>query len=179
MSKRDTKKAAKTRAATKFVFSDELSFHEVFPEIGDMCITVTETEGIGKAVFDTPKLYLHSTRVYGTNIGDHIECHSPFCVNGGFSIREILRAMVRIHEQSKQGTILCKGSDDAAKRRRKNLPCNHSFQFKIAVKYKDEVAGSIVVDAYRARYDNNHENKSNENSWYKNSSTPPPQSQPE
>ncbi len=179
MSKRDTKKAAKTRATTKFVFSDELSFHEAFPEIEDLCITVTETEGKGKAVFDKSKLCLHSTRVYGTNIGDHIECHSPFCVNGGLSIREILRSMVRIHEQFRQGTILCKDSDGAAKRSRRYLPCNHSFQFKIAVKYEDEIAGSLEVDAYQARYDNNHENKSKENSWYKNSSTPSPQSQPE
>ncbi len=164
MSKKDAKKALETLMATEFVFSNKLSFREAFPEIEDLCMAVTETEGKGKVVFDKTKSCLQNKRVYGTNVGECIECHSPFCVNGGFSIREILRAMVRIHEQSKRGTILCKGSEGATNRNQKYLPCNHSFQFKIAVKYKDEATRSSGVDAYQKGYEN-HENKS-EVSWF-------------
>lgn len=169
MAKRDTKKGVVTLMATEFIFSNELSFRDAYPEIEDLCITVTETEGKVKVVFDKSKLRLQNKRVYGTNVGEYIECHSPFCINGGFSIREILRAMVRIREHSKQGTILCRGSEGTMNGSRRYLPCNHSFQFKIAVKYKDEATRSLGVAAYQKKYTNG-ENQF-EVAWFKKLST--------
>jgi len=167
MSKRGTKKASKTVMAAEFVFSNELSIHEAFPEIEDLCMTVTETEGEAKAFVEKSKLPHHGKRVYGTNVGECIDCHSPFCVNGGFSIREILRGMVRIHEHSNQGTMLCQGSEGTPKGSRKSLPCNHCFRFTIAVKYKDEAARTLGVEASQTRYEN-YEDNSKENSWFNN-----------
>lgn len=168
MTKRETNGESESRMDTKLVFSNEASFHEAFPEIEDLLITVTETQG--EVVFDRTKLSLQNTRIYGTNVGEHIDCHSPFCVKGGFSIREILAAMIRIREQSKQGTILCKGAEGAIERNRRCLPCNHGFHFKIVVKYRNDTARSLGFDAYQTRY-NSHENKPKEVSWFKPSST--------
>jgi hypothetical protein len=178
MSKRDTKKTLETVIATEFIFSNELSFHEAFPEIEDLCMTVTETEGEATAFLEKSKLPLHSKRVYGTNVRECIDCHSPFCVNGGFSIREILRTMVRIHEHSNQGTKLCQGSGGMPKRSRRSLPCNHCFRFKIEVTYKGEAARGLGVEASQTRYEN-HEDRSTENSWFKNLSARSQQPLPE
>ena len=177
MSQRETKKGVVALMATEFIFSNELSFHESFPEIKDLRISVTESEGEAKASLEKSKLALHSKRVYGTNVGECIDCHSPFCVNGGFSISEILRAMVRIREHSKQGTKRCQGSEGIQKRSRKSLPCNHCFQFKIAVKYNADAVGDLGVEAYQTR-NKSHEGGSKENAWFKNSSTPSSQRQP-
>ena len=173
MSKRETRNESDHHTVETLAFSHEASFQESLPEIETLRITVTETEGSGNADFDRTKSHVHTTRVYGINVGEHIDCHSPFCVNGGFSISEILKATVRSHEHTTQGMNLCQGSGGAAIGRVKNLPCNHRFQFRISVKYKDETTQSIDVDAYQTRY-KKHE-KDLEVSWFKQ--LPPPSQQ--
>lgn len=178
MSTREIKKGSAALMAAEFEYSNELSFHEAFPEIEDVCIMVTEAEGSVKADIEKPATRLADRRVYGKNIGECIECHSPFCVDGGFSIRKILRPMVRIHNQFMQGTILCSGSEGAMKTNRKYLPCNRSFQFTVSVTYKDEADSSLGVGANQITY-KNHKSKSKAGSSFKNISPPAQQPLPD
>ncbi len=112
-------------------FGPKSTFAEAFPEIQSLRVEVTErghgTEWMGPGA-----------RVYTETIaGEFINCSNTVCYNGGFRLGGILRDMVRSRETERTGTASCQGYERSPKGRRKYRKCWNSFEYKIAVKYRE------------------------------------------
>jgi len=97
-------KASDVFGESEFVFVSKTdSFDKAFPEIEDVKVEVTESgEGITQ---------LNRERIYGkqTFPGEYINCHNPMCYNGGFSIGEIIRDMIRNKQAELVTYKMCQG----------------------------------------------------------------------
>ena len=130
MGRNDRKKASDVFRDTNYVFSRKVSFKEAFPEIASLSIVVEE-DGHGVREWNR-------VRHYGMNVGEFVDCSNSLCYNGGFSIGEILREMVRKKETHKEETAICKGYEGSPKGRRKYRNCINSFDITVDITYKEE-----------------------------------------
>lgn len=118
MRKQDRRqKASDIFRETEFVFGRKASFAEVFPEIEDLRVEVEEF-GEGTTKWNRERIY----RKQGFP-GEYIDCHNPLCYNGGFSIGDILREMVRNRQTELETSKLCKGHEGSPKGRRVYRKC--------------------------------------------------------
>ena len=62
-------------------------------------------------------------------------CCNPLCVNGGFSIGEIIRDMVRKNETNRDFHVLCCGNEGSALGGRFFKKCYNSFKGNISISY--------------------------------------------
>jgi len=126
-------KASDVFGESEFVFVSKTdSFDKAFPEIEDVKVEVTESgEGITQ---------LNRERIYGkqTFPGEYINCPNPMCYNGGFSIGEIIRDMIRNKQAELVTYKMCQGYEGSPKGRRRYRSCVNSFDIKVTIKYKEE-----------------------------------------
>ena len=131
MSREDRMKASDVFKKTNFVFSEKTTFEKAFPEIETVNVEYTETSYVGKnqgTLTRTEK-----------NLGEYINCTNPLCYNGGFSIGQILRDMVRKKEVHWEGSKICQGYEGSPKGRRKYRSCVNIWNIKVDIVYrKDE-----------------------------------------
>lgn len=135
MKKRDERlKASDIFNQSDFVFSKKVTFKEAFPEIDDINVEVKEsgdgTYGDGKSCYGKG------------HIGEYINCSNRICYNGGFSIREVIRDMVRKEETETKTTKYCQGYEGSPKGRRKYRSCMNNFKIKVSIKYKEKPINS-------------------------------------
>lgn len=132
MSKRDERqKASEVFREANFVFAKKAPFSEAFPEIADVRIEVE----IGHGYSGSDK------RVYSGQYlpGEYVDCNNSLCYNGGFSIGQVLRDMVRARVADKEGSAICKGYEGSPKGRRKYRDCLNYFRYKVHVEYRADV----------------------------------------
>jgi hypothetical protein len=118
-------KASDVFRESNFLFAKKSPFAEAFPEIADIRIEVE----IGHASGGNP------TRVYTLNNlpGEYVDCNKSACYNGGFSIGDVLREMVRTRESDQNGSAICHGYEGSPKGRRKYRECLNFFRYKVHI----------------------------------------------
>jgi hypothetical protein len=130
MGREDRMKASDVFEKSEYVFFQKASFEDVFPQIEELSVEVEEN---GKGV-KTGFNKLIYTKKY---IGEYINCRNPLCYNGGFSIGEILREMVKNKKVDLATTRSCQGYEGSPKGRQRYKPCWNSFTIKVHIKYKE------------------------------------------
>jgi hypothetical protein len=127
-------KASDVFAQAEYVFSKKVPFREAFPQIEDMQIEVNE-KGAGVDSWlpedDGPRRYTMSNLP-----GEYINCSNPLCYNGGFSVGDLIREMIREQKSTLKASRVCQGYEGSPKGRRKYRKCVNSFTVTIRVVYK-------------------------------------------
>ena len=109
MSNQDkTLKASDVFAKSTPFIGTKSCFEEAFPEIGGIHVEV-----------DFGSDYYLGSVVHSYNAkslpGEFINCRKPRCFNGGFSIGNILREMVRNRQTDQSLTVYCQGYEGSPK----------------------------------------------------------------
>lgn len=68
--------------------------------------------------------------------GEFVDCSNSVCHGGGVSIGEILRSMIDQGKTEEHVSRGCRGYEGSPKGRRKYRSCMHSFDVKVALKYR-------------------------------------------
>lgn len=130
MSKRDKRqKASDVFNESNYLLAEKVSFDQAFPDIEHVVVEYKETGHsvqTGSKRIDR-KSYLH----------EFINCSNPLCYNGGFSIRAILREMVRNRKTELETRKICQGYEGSPKGRRKYGKCVNLFEIQVSIKYKE------------------------------------------
>lgn len=131
MSEKDKRqKASDVFRDAHFVFAEKTTFEKAFPEIEDITVVVRET---GHGVSEWNK-----ERAFGKrSIEEYVDCSNSLCYNGGFSLGEIIRRMVRDKLTELETTKICQGNEGSPKGRRIYRKCMNGFHVKVKIKYRD------------------------------------------
>jgi len=128
------------------IFQKKMSFSEAFPQIDNISIEIKEYENGIRSDKEKDFWNKISNSISYPHInkysisytpGEYIDCSNSLCYNGGFSIGEIIRSMIRRNEEVREDSILCQGYEGSPKGRRKYGDCPHEFDYKIIIKYKE------------------------------------------
>ncbi len=126
-------KASDVFRKTDYVFRKKISFDEAFPEIDDIRVEVEE-RGEGVRQFFPGD----SKSIYGKSLlGEYVDCSNSLCYNGGVSIGEAIREMVRSRATERETSQICCGYEGSPKGRRKYRKCTNHFKVKVAIKFKE------------------------------------------
>jgi hypothetical protein len=133
MSKRDDRqKASEVFRNTDFLFATKTTFAKAFPTIKSVRVEVSQTKGmwekeLGAAVYDEK------------TVGEFVDCRNTLCYNGGVSVGEMLREMVRDNKTEAEFSRLCRGYEGSPKGRRKYRSCFNFFRVKVKTEYNPPV----------------------------------------
>lgn len=130
MGQKDRMKASDVFRETEYAFGEKVPFEKAFPEIKDLKVEVEESTSRVAQPF---KQSWHGKE----NLGKYIDCSNEFCYNGGFSIGEILREMVRNKKSDMKTERICQGYEGSPKGRRRYRSCMHFFRIKVHIEYKE------------------------------------------
>lgn len=128
--RRDRMKASEVFTNTNYIFSQKVPFEEAFPQIEDVKVEIEEG---GHGIYSE---FRNRFRTKGS-LGEYIDCSNPLCYNGGFSIGEILREMVRAKQSDLETSKLCQGYEGSPKGRRRYRRCMNFFKIKVQIKFKE------------------------------------------
>lgn len=120
-----SKKSSDIFNETNYVFGSKSDFKDVFPEIQEMAIHVTEFESL----IWMKELVTHHLTL-GRPSGEYIDCTNPSCEGGGFSMGNILREAISGKKEKIEKNITCHGAETSGRR------CMHAFKVSGSVKYK-------------------------------------------
>ena len=115
------------------VFPTLLLFEKEFPQLVDFRIRVEEKRGYSD-YSKSPRVHIFTP---ANPPGEYVDCSNPYCYNGGFSIRAILRDMVKKGETERETSEVCQGYLGSPKGRKKIKPCFNSFEVSIQLKYEN------------------------------------------
>ena len=129
---RDTRlKASDVHRDANYVFSQKKPFDEAFPEIADIRIEVAESTD---PIWGTPRARVYS-RENGLP-GEFVDCHNSSCYNGGFSVGQMIRDMLRDKKTEAETAAMCRGYEGSPKGRRRYRTCLTTFKVKIQIVYR-------------------------------------------
>ena len=123
-------KASDVFRDTHYAFSQKVKFEEAFPDIDDITVDVEE-KGYGVYGESNKRRY---TRQYLP--GEYVDCSNPSCYNGGFSIGQVLRDMVKNKQTDAEMSQICQGYEGSPKGKRRYRSCINSFTIKAHIVYK-------------------------------------------
>ena len=118
---------------TTYTFGSKAPFDEAFPQIEDILVEVQES--------------LHAAPVIRTSnldkrtISEFVNCGNSRCYNGGFSVGNVIREMVRDGktEHETELTICQEGGGPPRGRKQIHGSCYHFFKAKVMIKYRDDI----------------------------------------
>ena len=130
MNKRDHRaKASEVFRESHFVFAQKTTFAKAFPMIKSVRIEVTQSKDPIWQREMGPSVY------HEKNIGEYVDCQNSLCYNGGVSLGEMLREMVREKKKEGEFSKICKGYEGSPKGRRTYRKCVNFFKLKIDIEY--------------------------------------------
>jgi hypothetical protein len=130
MAIRKRQKASDIFNKSDLVYCEKTTFEKAFPEIEELSIQI---EDYGHGVNQWNKFRSFSK---SNSSGEYIDCINPLCYNGGFSIGDILREMIKNKEEIKDGSCICQGNEGSPKGRRVYRKCLNMFIYKVKIKFK-------------------------------------------
>lgn len=116
---------------TDFVFAKKSPFEDVFPEIEDLKVEISES-GEGISGWNRNRVYTKEHLP-----GEYIDCSNSLCYNGGLSIGSFLRNMIGNKQTILDDSKLCQGYEGSPKGRRIYRKCLNSFKVHIEIKYRN------------------------------------------
>jgi hypothetical protein len=105
------------------------TFADAFPSVKHATIEVTEGDPMRTRRW--PTLTEATAREY-------VSCSNPHCCNGGISIGDLIRGLVRKGQSEGTVTSMCKGYEGSPKGQRIDRLCIHTFKVHVLLKYKSE-----------------------------------------
>jgi len=123
-------KASDVFQRTEYLLAEKSTFERAFPRIEDIRVTVEELEDYDTKIRDR---YFNKS-----NAGEYINCSNRLCYGGGFRLGEIIRRMEESGEIERETSEYCHGYNGSPKGRKNYGPCEHRFNIKIKLQYKDE-----------------------------------------
>ncbi len=124
------KKASEVLKDTNFVIAKKGTFAETFPEIKSATVQVTE-----KGSFRSHSIQSKNCTYSEKNLGEYIDCNNPFCYNGGFSICNIVRDMVKDNKTHDESTEICQGYKGSPKGKRNYGRCTNTWKVIVDLEY--------------------------------------------
>lgn len=125
------KKAQEVFNVTNYVFVQKTTFEKAFPQIKSISVEITES---GNGLYQGQ----HTSNYSGYDLSEYINCSNSICYNGGFSIGEVIREMVRKRETDKEGEAICQGHEGSPKGRRIYRKCLNEFSYNIHIDFVEE-----------------------------------------
>lgn len=123
-------KASDVFENSNFVFASKTdSFDKAFPGIEGIKAEIEESG------YDVNEW--NSKRIYSKEHfpGEYVNCSNSLCYNGGFSIGEIIRDMIKEKKTEFEISKLCQGNEGSPKGRRIYRKCLNFFKIKISLRY--------------------------------------------
>jgi hypothetical protein len=109
-------------------------FDEEFPQIADLRVEIIPYSGEpGEPLGESRRKY---TFTINNKPDEYFDCDNLLCYGGGFSIREILRDMVKKGEAKREQHVFCRGWESSPKGRDKHFTCSRSWTVRVSVVYK-------------------------------------------
>ena len=68
-------------------------------------------------------------------IREHVPCHNPLCFDGGFSLGDLLREMVRSRQEELIGTSFCTGREGDPDEAGPHPSCSTRFEVEATLLY--------------------------------------------
>lgn len=126
MNARVRKKASDVFRETEFLLAEKVPFSKAFPQIKDIVIEITESNGFQKS----------ERRYQKSNFpGEYVDCSNTLCYNGGIQIGSMVRDMVLANKTVSKISRSCQGYEGSPKGRRRYRPCIHFFWVEITIEY--------------------------------------------
>ena len=126
------RKASEVFSESYFPFAPKVSFEEAFPEI--------------KAVKVLHRPVGAENWSARTRVGEYVDCTNALCHNGGFSVGEILRAMVAREATDHEGLQVCQGNEGSPKGRRIYRKCMKMWDVKVHIDYRGPRPAEAIAD---------------------------------
>lgn len=123
-------KASDVFQNTNFAFAQKTKFAAAFPQVESFKIEVLEQKDFwGREA---------SHRHYSleNEPGEYINCNNSSCYNGGVSIGDILKTMVRENLRDFEVTKICQGNEGSPKGRKIYRKCLHQFKITASIEFK-------------------------------------------
>ena|SRR5579871_4555 len=67
---------------------------------------------------------------------EHVDCNNPACYNGGFSLGEVLREMVRGRQEEFIGTNFCIGQEGDPEELGPHPSCSTRFEVEASLRFR-------------------------------------------
>jgi hypothetical protein len=67
---------------------------------------------------------------------EHVDCNNPACFNGGFSLGELVREMVRGHQEEFIGTSFCTGREGDPEELGPHPSCATRFEVQATLRFR-------------------------------------------
>jgi len=126
MNARVRKKASDVFRETEFLLAEKVPFSKALPQIKDIVIEITESNGFQKS----------ERRYQKSNFpGEYVDCSNTLCYNGGIQIGSMVRDMVLANKTVSKISRSCQGYEGSPKGRRRYRPCIHFFWVEITIEY--------------------------------------------
>ncbi len=74
--------------------------------------------------------------VHKEAVREHVDCNSPECFNGGFSLGEVLRDMIRSRQEEFIGTSFCTGQEGDPEDLGPHPSCSTRFELQLTLRYR-------------------------------------------
>jgi hypothetical protein len=69
-------------------------------------------------------------------VREHVDCNNPLCYNGGFSLGDLLREMVRGRQNEFIGTCFCSGQEGDPEEEGPHPSCATRFEIEATLRYR-------------------------------------------
>lgn len=116
------------------LFGELKKLSEAFPEIDDIKIEYHEN-GVGIHKFSGNYNEQPTYVIDKQGVREKLRCANPLCNNGGYSIGDIIRDMVRERKTFSEFNISCTGHEGSSKRTMRR--CYNSISGTVIISYKD------------------------------------------
>jgi len=74
--------------------------------------------------------------VHRDAVREHVDCHNPACYNGGISLGDLLREMVRGRQEEFIGTSFCSGQEGDPEEQGPHPSCATRFEIEAALRFR-------------------------------------------
>ena len=97
-------------------------------KLNRLAVTVKEV-GINAEPFELHLVHKDAVR-------EHVDCNNPACFNGGFSLGEVLREMVRSRQEEFIGTNFCTGQVGDPEEAGPHPSCPTRFEVEVRLRFR-------------------------------------------
>ena len=74
--------------------------------------------------------------IHKDSVREHVDCNNPLCFNGGFSLGDVLRDMVKGRQEDFIGTSFCTGQKGVPEEEGPHPSCSTRYEIEASLRYR-------------------------------------------